>query len=249
MRKIFFCLFFLSAVVVIAQKNGDTTEMKKNEFGLSLNSISIGFLGGSTEYKEEFAITYRHFLSEKSALRIRTSAEIRYGGGGFFRNYDSEIISMTDSTQLNRVTYYDYSPIFLINAGYEWHWGKKKVTWFTGGDLVYGLTSSNNKYNTESWKLKKDSTSTFSYYELDSVIYTYRYPTSQKLYGISPIVGLRITLGKHWGFSLQSSFLLSISKLKRETYLNELLSDNDEWWQLDFDFRALFSDFSILFRF
>lgn len=228
---------------------GNTDSLKtKNEVGLNLNFISIIVLGGSA-YSSEMAMTYRHFFDARSALRIRPSVEFRNEGYELITAYNSQVIAMDDSTKTMKITRNNMKPIYQLNAGYEWHWGEKKLTWFTGGDLAVGYLSEEKSQNEEIWTRYPNGVDVSPAYWPDSVVSTHSWNTKQKYAGISPLIGCRLNWGKHWGFSFQTGFMVSLGKVKQEEKLNGIYQSESEWWQLDFNTKSMISDFSLLFRF
>ena len=121
--------------------NNDSTSSvkhRKNEIGINIAPVLSTLLSSYRE-KNRFSFTYKRILGEKSAFRL--AAAIDQG----FTSYSST----SEKSDTSIITYLNHDRISPhLNLGYERTFGKNKLKWFYGADLILGyIEERNSKIN------------------------------------------------------------------------------------------------------
>lgn len=259
MKKIFGLIFAFFTISVTAQDSTKTEETSgssyflednflKNEFGISFDPILISLLGGSVQNNNaRAALTYRRHLNEKWSFRMVGALISDMNYDDDFSDYDESYNS--DSTL--KYKYYsgeDQSRGFAVNSGIQFNWGKKKLKWFAGADLVY------HRYKKELYTIKY----TYALDTLDGSFYfqdfenTYRNEHMGDRIGIFPFIGIRAMFSKHWGFSTHFGVSMEYGFEKYSVYNYSITpTDINIYKSTSFNMEsyALFQDVSLIFRF
>ncbi len=229
----------------------DTTpleKIRKHEIGASFSPALVIMLGGSPGYYNRFAVTYRKNKSEHYSLRIAASVTSYYEPYYFWNNNNP--IHETDST----VTYYmtggNKNPKWQLNFGYEYNWGKRKVKWYTGGDLFYAYSSTYGHSSTI--RYRKDSIINGNMnIHLDSVLNHFSSLRINHHLGFSPLIGLKFPISKRFYISAQFHINLGLQfGGRREEYSNNTFTVyHDKYINFEVDSPGIISDLSLVFRF
>jgi len=249
MKKIisYLLIFIFPVSVADAQMEDDTTtKIRKNETGFSFIPAVVVALGGSTAYESNFAVTFRHFMNEKNAFRLKPSVS-------YFDEHArdiSEVIELTDSTRVTEYKTTNISASPSVNFGHEYHWGKKKIKWFAGCDVFYNFRKQ--EYNIFTIYATKDTTSLASgiiYYSTDSIKSSKISESNRHSIGIAPFIGFRVIINEHWAISANTSFNSGPGFTNQNIYDDNVFLRKEEWTEFNFEMIGLISDLSVIFRF
>ncbi|MFZ5554941.1 MAG: hypothetical protein ACOZCO_17655 [Bacteroidota bacterium] len=226
--------------------NTDSTSFKKNEVGIGITPAIVVTFGGSPGYESVFSFTWRRFTEEKFSLRCMPSVT-------FFRDllYSSgDLIEDNDTMRIIDYRTTNEKPRYMIKAGFEKYWGKRKAKWFVGVDAFYYFKKE--KYNHTRYYYHPDSStlaSGYINYKVDSLDHLYTRETNHHAYGVSPFIGLRVPVAKRWSLIFQGSFLFGYSFDKTDYYENLVFTRKENSHGFVFSMNGLVSDFSVNFLF
>jgi hypothetical protein len=167
---------------------------KKNEIGVNVSPILVGLLNNSLIPQENrLSVSYKRILNKKSALRFALGVD----NNG---NLESSQSKLNDTTFYKHYNFSSTSP--FIRLGYERYFGKHKIKWFYGADIVVGKYKSSYSYtNSKSWS---DNSSNKTFNETSSTIEINN--ENNYLLGISPFIGTKYPLSKRFSISAQLGF-------------------------------------------
>ena len=249
-RSIIFSLFIL-VMNASAQDSVSTSnplpQAKKNE--LSINTIPcLGVLIASESENNRFSIGYKRNLNERSALRISLAVDIVKNS--FYNSFSNDkIILSTDSVLIKRKTELQNYVSPHLNIGYERLFGKRKLKWFYGGDIVIGyfktlvleremILHRDTIKGTAGWLEDQFDSRTVS--RTDSKIFSV---------GLSPFFGAKYPLSKRFSISAQIGVAMSYNTAA----VSEIGSGSKKNYQVStFDFNespGLLNDISIVYKF
>ena len=122
---------------------------QKNEISVNTQPVLKVLMNAGESEVNRFSATYKRNLNEKSALRFTLAADMINRDSNIPLAQSESIILATDSIVIKQ---HSSTPSYVsphVNIGYERHFGKKKIQWFYGADLLLGYSVSNTiKQNT-----------------------------------------------------------------------------------------------------
>ena len=204
-------ILLANSYVILGQqdslKSDLLTAMKKNEIGVNIAPLAIGFLGGFLD-NPEFSITYKRMLSNQAlrlAVYYRSLNLNPFDPGIMYRDDNSILMSETDSTEV-RISEYSESYNLGIRVGSEWIKQKKKIKYYFGFDMNFALknTFAFNSLDT----LEKDSfcnnKDNFCFREqISSETYSVKEANSYTI-GIVSFYGVKVPLSKKFLLTIQT---------------------------------------------
>lgn len=237
-------IFAMFIIVINAKAQGTSSKIdsasiirqRKNEIGINTTPLLSALIGSSLDINR-FSITYKRILNDKSALRIAVIADKG------FTSYSS--VLPTSDTTINTHFYYDHlSP--HINLGYERTFGKKKLKWFYGADLILGYSKESNSQLIS--KTYTDTVSGSMYMEVNPKT-TMLNETKGYMVGLSPFFGAKYALSKRFSISTQVGMDATFKNL------SSIAKDNnnvrkEKFYTFDLGGTAGFiNDISIIYKF
>ena len=199
---------------------------KKNLIGVNISPVISGLTGANT-INPFTSLQYKRVYDNQS---FRINANYFYSDGWFFGPYNESITSFSDTAITDSLTIGFESTTFSshradIRFGWEWHFGKQKINWILGGDLVFGY--SQRQYNTRTGDRTYilDSLGGVErlerYGAFDTGTYldeTYHYG----LVGLSPVLGMEIPVGKRFSIGAQFNPIIfyQIGFTKNESFID-----------------------------
>ena len=172
---------------------------KKNEIGVNVSPILVALVGLlhndiTIPQENRLSISYKRILNEKSALRAALGVDNNL-------RFKSSISIINDTTFRERYTFSSTSP--FIRLGYERSFGKKKIKWFYGADIVAGTYKGGYSYTNSKSHRDSLANSTQVFYVKTEVEFD-----NEKGYlvGISPFFGSKYPLSKRFSISAQLGF-------------------------------------------
>lgn len=242
--------FFAICVFSILLKAQDTVVVNekfyKNELGINLAPVAVGIFGGIPAYETNLALTYRHFMNDKRAIRIRPSIS-------FFDAQSkslSEIVSLTDSTKVTENYNKSISASPSLNIGYELNWGKKKIKWFSGCDIYYNYNKEENYIMTVYSSIDSSTLSSgYLYYATDSILTEKINTIRRHSLGVSPFVGIRFDINNKYSISANTSFTFGLGFAEQDVFLNNFYLRSYNWKEWNFNLISVISDVSLIIKF
>lgn len=234
------------------------TLWRKNEigFGISAPGLSDAFVKKNKDIFD-CNIQYKRLFTKSNAFRLGVNYYSESTGNdntyvnpatlGSFNNLD---------TITTRATEYTSNKSAYINFGYEHFFGKKRIKFIIGSDIIVGFNKNTtqvlyNKYVTKvdtlingmliySYKEINNSSNINGAYSSNGVSYqTYN---TDFLIGLKPFIGLRANISNRLAFNFYTSFYL--------TYTDNFKSDiTERRSNLNFDINGLVSEVSLFYRF
>lgn len=210
MNRILMLISLLIYLNVLGKTPSDTTQnqlLYKNEFSLDI-SPAIRWAIAPHEGPESVSATYRRLLSNKHALRI----SYRSSFSSFSNMYPSQNASYAfippDSIVILTFNEYNYRRNFFhsIRTGYEYRFGKRKVTGIVGIDLLNGIYDYHNSEYIDIVRtdiVAIDSSGYGVYLNLDSTQFFphINHRVISYMIGITPVLGLRVEINNRWSFA------------------------------------------------
>lgn len=222
-----------------AQQKSETPDVltKKREIALSVTPLISGLIGA---YSEPRAIlNYKLFYNDRNAIRI--------GGSGALNRHEdySYPISSNDSTITERHHTKSRNYTYGTHVGFEHNWGKKKLTCFTGVDLLFSVTKKMENY----YDLVLEKNEKLNYYPIKSSYPVTFYKSVGIGGGVRPFIGIKYPFTKHLSASAQmgADMVVYANKnyLKTQNNPDEIYKN----WTADFNMYSLISDISLIYTF
>lgn len=205
--------FILPLLIVgmsaIAQENASSVNastlptLRKNELSVNIAPALRLLLNTGTSDATRFSMTYKRYLNEKSALRFSLVADL-INHDINPNPHDERILVLGDTAVIRQNT---ITPTYVsphLNIGYERLFGKNKLKWFYGADLVIGYSMS--KTITQNIQLNRDtaqgSTGWVEWVAHPDVVSSKH--TEAFSVGVSPFFGVKYPLSKHLSVSAQA---------------------------------------------
>jgi hypothetical protein len=253
MKKMIILPLFMSVMNILAQtEKPDSLKnhsfFKKNEVSVNTAPVFKQLLTTGGSGSTRFSIGYKRYLNEKSALRFSLMAD-RIDNAVYNIHERSVIILNSDSVLIRQET---VSPPYFsphINIGYERLFGKRKLKWFYGADLVLGY--SQNKTFKQNIVLYRDSTQgstswTEKEYRPEIVA---RSTTKTFFMGVTPFFGVKYPLSKRFSVSAQVG-VDAIFRDQRVTDVSQGKNVHSHFSTFDFNQDTGFlNDISIIYKF
>lgn len=250
-----FCFFLFISSIGFTQDSSNSIEstnvfgnyndrFRFNEFGLALNPILVETFGARS-WENRWALAYRRHLTEKISVRL-ISGFLFQPKNGFNNNTYGPSNYNTDSTFRYHKHYYSKNyKGFQINLGVQYNWGKKKLKWFTGMDLIYKNNHLTKLVDSISYDVANSVT--------NAPILIQKTETKGNHYGVFPFIGIRAMFNKHWGFTTHFGYNITVGYDRNYYFGTNSFPDNEGDDVRDFGFfidaNAFFQDVSLVFRF
>ena len=210
-KKMIVISVFIGIISADAQTKSDSLKgkfpLKKNEFSINTAPVLRQILTNGNDPNTRFSIAYKRYLNEKSALRFSIIADMISSDEFNHRDIPGrEIILLnSDSMMIRQET---VNPSFIsphLNIGYERLFGKGKLKWFYGADLIFGYSESQSFR--QNVTLSRDSLHgeygwVESNYRPEIVSRTHIRTVSV---GVSPFFGAKYPISKRFSISAQVS--------------------------------------------
>jgi hypothetical protein len=200
---------------------------------------------GSDAGVDRFSLIYKRRLNQKSALRFSVMAQLNKSEyiSNDYRSYMTGYISASDTmrTLVNKRT--PRHGTYHFNLGYERIFGKQKLKWFYGTDLILGYTPSSNHSNYIKYYY-------LNYYTSAQTINNHVDITSRTYaIGLSPFFGTKYPISKHFLISAQIGFDFEYRKQLSTSRQDYKTSEKYEISTFIIDGPGLINDLSIVYRF
>ncbi|GEM_PF-1374505 len=256
-------VFLLTSLIItshlsFAQRNKERTFFPwdslyyKNEISLDVSPVIVGLLASNIGETESFGITYKRFFSKRSTLRVgyRLTSVInsyeRIQHLGYQVLTGDSILLKTTEANVSELSRWQ-----TLRAGLEHRFGKRRLKFVLGFDLLLGIekweVNERNeiytaKQHIDSSGIEQNLTPKYEYLSMTD----YTYNALSFVVGITPVVGLNIDLTKRW--SLNGSLIIDLAG-----YFPFRFSDSYAETEHQRGFTAVggafFPDFSVSFRF
>lgn len=238
-------VFVMFVLVMNAKAQSDSTKidsttivrLRKNEIGINTTPILSALIGSSLNINR-FSISYKRILNDRSSLRIVVIADKG------FTSY-THVVPTSDTT-VNTHFYNNYfSP--HINLGYERLFGRKKLKWFYGADLILGYNKDSNSKLVS--KTYTDTLSGSMYMETNPKT-TLLNETKGYMLGLSPFFGLKYSLSKRFSISAQAGMDLTVKNLTMvfKDQNNNDITEKFHTWDLG-GTTGFINDISLIYKF
>jgi len=223
---------------------------KKNEISINTAPLFRVLLNASSSEATRFSATYKRNLNCHSALRLSIMADMMNGDNYYTHPWNDVIILQTDSVMIKQS---QVAPGYVsphINIGYERLFGKHKLQWFYGADLLVGYAQ--NKSYLQNTTLIRDtaqgSSAWVERYDLKADVVS---KTEKKIVsvGISPFFGAKYPISKRFSLSAQVGFDLTF---RHEDLTITKGSFIDKLNVSSFDFNSstgILNDISLVYKF
>lgn len=242
MKKIIL-MFTAVPMMVSAQliKPYDSTDYFKNEVHFNVShGLSVLMGGSGRQYNE---VTYLRFLNEKIALRAGV-----YNYGAIINEWENTI-DLSDSSVVKRENKSYLTSKWGLKLGVQKNMGQNRLKWHYGSDV--GVYSHQHQYHLyENIYLKDDNNNTGYHYapENSELLEEINHP----IFGIaiSPFIGLRYPISKHFLLSAQmgGDLMFSTGTQFTNNYRTGEKSHRQTNY-FDFDSPGIISNVSLAYRF
>lgn len=245
-------LFTLISIGTLAQESTPSINQEKilkNEIGFNTIPIIKLAIGQEQATYNRYSLSYKRVLGEKSALRFSIIVD-HLKPNTDPAPYLSDTIFQSPSNSL--VTEKEFRANFFkpqLNVGYERRFGKKKLRFYYGADLIAGYYQK--KSFKENYNLKNDTTSTgATYWYFDELIpsYTVKSHSEVMFAGFHSFFGARYPITKRVMITAQVGFDAVLSRDKNTVIENNVESTRTIH-SFDFSTPGLLGDISIVYRF
>lgn len=230
-------------------------EFKKNEIGFNVSPVASFLINAGRDGNgsvSRFSLSYKHYLNERNGLRVLLIGDLIQNDQYNFYGDKGRVVFIlkNDSTLVKQhsVSSSYWRP--HLNLGYERLFGKReRLKWFYGADLNLGFSVQN--ISTVNTQMDKDTVAghtgwieTMAY---NDVLSRTRIETFSV--GISPFLGAKYILSRHFSISAQVGF--------DAAYCNRVVSDTDisgnkKHQVSSFDLNGdtgIINDISLIYRF
>lgn len=260
MRKII--LFVLITFIHLTNTLYSQTEIpkaitRKNEIALDIKPVLISTLGATNEYSNTTGLMYKHHFG-KSALRLGlTPMWSKYTKRLLLENYDfnsqihfpsnTKIETDTSSSTLWGTIIGKSRYSFSFDLGFEYNFGKRKLTHFIGTDFNLGFFSVLSQISRTDYA--KDTSYTPD--QLTFVRYTLVSESQSmiKKIGISPFYGVKYSISKRFSLAMQTGieYYFLTGDIKYSDDIGNQYENNINTRGLHIS--GLIGDFSVIYHF
>lgn len=213
--------FYLSVFSLQAQKDtSSAAAFLKNELLLDI-SPAIKWAVTTGNEPESVAFTYKRYLKPEHVLRVSYrsifySSQVTDYYGKAYSYKTADTILLYDINRDETIRNFSHS----IRAGYEYHFGKKRVQGIIGVELINGIADYNftqynqalpNNITTTDFSQVNNFTRIDTFYDgtLNSNYFDNNYRVVSYTIGIAPIVGFKIRLSNNNKWYLNANMILN----------------------------------------
>ena len=181
----------------------------KNEISLDV-SPAVSLLLGGIGASESYGFTYRHFFSKKDAIRAAYRSTLideaydPYVEDIGYRAIPGRTDSIVLITHVRDVK--ESTDWHTFRVGYEHRFGKRRVKFFLGADLVTGIEKwerieGQRSYESTQFLRLSDTTWLFPVTPYFYAIYPRITNTLSLMIGFSTVFGVNVNLSKRWSLN------------------------------------------------
>ncbi|MBL0329660.1 MAG: hypothetical protein IPP64_09640 [Bacteroidetes bacterium] len=232
------------------KKSTEVPAFKRNEISINTAPVFRLLLNSGETQATRFSATYKRNLSCKSALRFSVMADMVRNDTYYPNYWGDAIILQTDTVLIKQTT---VTPAYVsphVNIGYERLFGKHKLKWFYGADVILGYSQS-RAYKQNKTLVRDTTLGPNAWVEAQTFQADIVSKTTTKAYsvGISPFFGAKYPISKRFSISAQVGADMTFQNKQ----ITETTSASTKNYNVSvFDFNqstGIINDISLIYKF